>query len=102
MESYSRTIIISGAEARTIKGYLDGAAGVQGSDNVISKTAVFPNGVEMDIKCCGSDTEASWAEAVLFDHGCEVYCTEPAEEFIGLWSIDYKGTKYEATVAVEG
>lgn len=66
MKPNSQTIIISHAEAQTIQSYLDGTAGVQGSDRVISKTAVFPNGMEMDVKCCGSDTEASWAEAVLF------------------------------------
>jgi len=101
MKPNSQTIIISHAEAQTIQSYLDGTAGLQGSDRVISKTAVFPNGMEMDVKCCGSDTEASWAEAVLFDHGCEVYCTEPTKEFLGLWSIEYKGAKYEVTIAVE-
>ena len=37
-------------------------------DEVISETAVFPDGMEMDVKCCGEEDSPGWTKAVLFRH----------------------------------
>ena len=34
----------------------------QGEDNTITYTAHFPDGKEMDVKCCGCRDESSWTE----------------------------------------
>lgn len=72
-------------------------------DATISVTANFGNGIEMDIKCCGvkfyeEESNLAWTEAVLFDHGSEVACTEPEDEFLGEWTLEYDGETYTAFV----
>lgn len=68
-------------------------------DSTIIYTALFPNGVQADVKCCGCHSEASWAEMVLFNkEGYELCCTEPAEEFGGEWSLDYGNITYVVIV----
>ena len=52
-------------------------------------TAQFDDGREVDVKLCISDEEnTNWCEAVLFDHGCEIACSEVEEEFFGEWSFE--------------
>lgn len=63
-----------------------------GEDETISYTASFNNGFEMDIKCCGVQyqegaSNLAWTEAVLFQNGVEICCTEPSDEFIGDWNL---------------
>ncbi len=71
-----------------------------GEDVAITKTAKFHNGIEMDIKCCGvqyeaeSESNTAWTEAVLFKHGCELCCSEPGDEFMGKWILEYEGDEY--------
>lgn len=78
------------------------ASEYQGEDNTISFTARFPNGYEMDVKCCGCDDAASWAEAVLFnEQGCELCFSEPDEQFVGDWEITYDGDTFKATIKAE-
>ena len=68
-------------------------------DSTIIYTALFPNGVQADIKCCGCRDETSWTEMVLFDQeGCELCCTEPGEAFVGEWSLDYDTITYVVVV----
>jgi len=75
----------------------------QGEDNTITYTAKFPDGKEMDIKCCGCRDEASWTEAVLFDErGNELTCTDVEEEFAGLWQLTCQGVTYIAVVTTDG
>lgn len=63
-------------------------------------TAKFPDGYEMDIKCCGCQDDSSWTEAVLFDaQGHELCCTDVEDEFVGEWELEYCGTRYIAIVA---
>lgn len=74
-----------------------------GEDEAITRTAAFGDGIEMDIKCCGvqyreGESNLAWTEAVLFDHGHEAGCTEPSDEFLGEWRIEYRGTEYVAEV----
>lgn len=74
----------------------------QGGRNTISVTVVFPDGKQMDVKCCGCDDEASWTEAVLFDkEGHELSCTECSEDFLGVWELKYGDITYKAVVSPE-
>lgn len=98
---HEQTIYVSAKEADIINRYLTDASSPQGEDNTISKTAVFPDGMEVDVKCCGCDDDVSWTEAVLFDHGSEVCCTEPCSSFLGKWEIEHDGIRYVVFVAEE-
>ena len=76
-----------------------------GEDLAISKTAVFDNGFEMDIKCCGvqyneEEPNLAWTEAVLFRNGSEVCCSEPADEFLGEWECTNDTDTYIVNVVV--
>lgn len=75
----------------------------QGEDNtIILATAHFPNGYEMDIKCCGCDEESSWAEAVLFnEHGMELCCSECEQYVLGRWELEYDDVHYQVTIEEE-
>ena len=76
-------------------------------DETITQTVSFPNGVEMDIKCCGiqfkeNDTNVAWTEAVLFQNGCQVNYSEVSDEYIGRWELeDNEGKLYIVDVDVE-
>lgn len=100
MKTYSETINITPSEAEKVKAYLAGTK-TQGHNDVFSKTVIFPDGMELDVKCCSSSEGAAWTEAVLFDHGCEVCCSEPADIYLKDWALEYKGTQYNVCVAVK-
>lgn len=78
-----------------------------GEDCTIVKTAVFDDGYEVDIKCCGvqcdDDNEdyTAWAEAVLFHNGSEVVYTSPSERFDGEWVLFTDENEYVVNVVVE-
>ena len=68
----------------------------------LSYTVQFPDGKQMDIKCCGCQDEPSWTEAVLFDaDGSQLCCTEPGDSFDGPWELQYEGIRYTATIKTE-
>ena len=74
-----------------IKKYLRGAE-VQGDGSLLSKTAKFSDGFEMDIRCCGGKDD-SWTEAILYDNtGKEVVATEPCDGFTGCWELKDEDT----------
>ena len=84
-----------------ISGYLHAASedAYQSEDHTISYTVQFPDGKQMDIKCCGCQDEPSWTEAVLFDEdGSQLCCTEPGDSFDGLWELQYEGIRYTVTI----
>lgn len=66
-----------------------------GEDDAYVETAVFDNGFEMDIKVCGAQYEgaggsnSAWSEAVLFQDGCEVCCTDPDDSLYGEWELEH-------------
>ena len=70
-------------------------------DEVISETAVFPDGMEMDVKCCGEEDSPGWTKAVLFRHGCECGCTDCGERFEGVWKIRDDDIMYVTIVVPE-
>lgn len=74
----------------------------QPRDRTISVTAHFPDGVEMDVKCCPADSGASWSEAVLFNqNGGELCCTEPDSTFTGNWELEHDGNVYKTVIEAE-
>ena len=63
----------------------------------------YGTNIEMDIKLCGvqfwEGTENTpWTEAVLFEDGCEVACTDVSYEYFGKWEIEYNGKIYVCNV----
>lgn len=59
-----------------------------GETETFSKTAIFDDGVEMDIKMCGvkyreGESNLPGVEAVLFMNGSELCCSEPADDMFG-------------------
>lgn len=75
----------------------------QGEDNTITKSVIFPDGMQMDVKCCGSKDEPSWTEGVLFDRrGNEVAHTDVFDEFEGKWELVHDGILYTMIIKMEG
>lgn len=94
---------ISKKEAEIVNGYLQAKTveQFQSEDHPISHTVIFPDGKQMDVKCCGAQEECSWTEAVLFDeNGCELCCSEVSDRYDGTWELEYKGRRYVAIVCV--
>lgn len=86
-----KTIYISEKCAKTIEKYLRGEE-LQGMGVSLSETATFPDGFDMDIRCCGTKDD-SFTEAILYDRkGREVALTEPCDAFTGCWELDDDST----------
>ena len=69
----------------------------------ISDDVTFDDGMLMSIKCCGSQDEPAWTEAVLFVKGegqsyTEVACSDASDEYLGEWSLEYEGKPYTVEV----
>ena len=95
--TFQKVLYVPDSVLQTIRGYLQAQtkAEYQGEDNTIIYTAKFPDGKEMDIKCCGCREDPSWTEAVLFDeNGYQLCFTGVEEEFEGPRELEYKGTHY--------
>ena len=98
---YSQQVKVPKELTRQILSYLNPKRAFERHEATLSITAIFTNGCEMDVKCCpGDETPGSaWTEAVLFNkHGVELGCTEPCDEFFGLWEVEQEGTLYEVEV----
>lgn len=93
----TREIVLTEEEKKFIHKCLESKT-MLGEDDTFSKTANFGNGIEMDIKLCGSRLEEPWTEAVLFRNGCELCCSEVFDEFEGEWKLEFDGTEYSVTV----
>lgn len=102
---YKARLLIPQSELEVINKYLNAETEeeFQGEDSTIINSAFFPNGMVMDIKCCGCQDESSWTEAVLFmptKNGglCEVGCTDVEETYLGDWELDFNGDTYVVVV----
>ena len=83
-----------------------------GEDSTITETAVFDDGFEMSIKCCGVKWEecgdnTAWTEAVLFEDAMggwvvPVSYSEPSDHFLGEWKLSYGEDTYIVNVVLEG
>ena len=102
---YCEGFMISRAESDVIDGYLYARSEeqYQGADNTITKSVIFPDGMQMDVKCCGSQDAPSWTEAVLFDRrGNEVAHTDVFDEFEGKWELVHESILYTMIIKMEG
>lgn len=105
---YQSFIYISTEDAAKIKKYLTeeptSKENCFGEDCTYTKTAVFPNGVEMDIKLCGvqfqeNKSNLPWTEAVLFDKsGREITHSDICDEFTGTWTLETNKNTYTVDV----
>lgn len=70
-------------------------------------TVVFDNGIEVDVKCCsvqyGEDGKpnVAWCEAVVFENGCKIGCSEIEDDFFDEWLFEYDGNEYVVMVEVD-
>ena len=86
-----KTIYISEKYAETIEKYLRGEE-LQGMGASLSETATFPDGFDMDIRCCGAEDD-SFTEAILYDSkGRAVKLTDPCDAFTGCWELEDDNT----------
>ena len=76
-----------------------------GEDETFSRTAVFPDGKQVDVKMCGvrfdpcASSNLPWTEAVLFDsNGAEIRRSDPRDAFEGDWELEADGNVYCALV----
>lgn len=108
---HERTITVPREEAAVIRRYLrrepQSEAECMGEDTIITHTAVFDDGFEVDVKCCGVQYQEGvsnrpWTEAVLFHHGYEITFTEPEEDYFGTWTLWHGNDAYVVTVAEDG
>lgn len=52
--------------------------------------------LEMDAKICtGDDGDAIWSETVLFDHGCEIGCSDVGDSMEDELWVEHDGTLYK-------
>ena len=105
MHLYERTITIDDREAECLNYWLTDNSDTSerlNEDDTIVKTAKFEDGMEMDIKCCGTQDDVAWTEAVLFyDNGQEACHTEVSDEYLGDWEIEWGGNVYRVHVVKE-
>lgn len=100
---YRAILYVSAAALEQINKFLSAETEdeYQGEDNTIIYTVRFPDGKEMDVKCCGCQDESSWTEAVLFDdHGYQIAYTDVGEDFDGPWELEADGIRYIVDVRV--
>ncbi len=97
----NKIIYISKEMDTKINGYLHARKHKEfQGDNTIVYTMVFSNNIEMDIKCCGCKDESSWTEAVLFNNGHELCCSEVYDTFIREWRLDYNDNIYIVNIEI--
>ena len=102
--TYDQTIHVDAQDASYLEHWTKSNDGDKRltEDETFSRTAIFHDEIEIDVKCCGNDEGTAWTEAVLFHHGSECACTEPCEDFFGDWSFDYEGDTFIVHVINDG
>ena len=101
---FEKKLYISHAELEQINRYLQieptCADECLGEDITITHTAIFEDGIEIDIKCCGvqydedAESNTAWIEAVLFKNGHQICYTEPSDEYLVEWTFETDGNEY--------
>lgn len=102
-EGYTVNLTITEVQHSFIRRWINNTDHL-GEDNTFSITAVFPDGRQMDIKCCGTkdENEGAWTEAVLFEpSGGEICCTDVEDRFLGEWELEVDGIIYKANVEIK-
>ena len=70
-------------------------------DETVVHTAVFPNGIEADIKLVICEEEYPYTEGVLFHNGFELTHTDCEDTYDGEWWFEHNGIEYVVNVVVE-
>ena len=71
-------------------------------DKTITRTAKFPNGIEVDIKLVICDGDATpYTEGVMFRNGMEVACIDGENGYDGEWWFKHNSVQYLVNVVVE-
>lgn len=99
--AFAHVLKLSSEELDTIYGFINASTKgeYQGEDRTIIHTVRFPDGKEMDIKCCGCKDESSWTEAVLLNTWADqLACSGVCDNFLGLWELKYDGITYSVNV----
>lgn len=111
MHEKTAAIVISEKEAEKIDELLSVEPSSReeslGEDGTMTWTVNFGDQIQADVKICGvkyqeGEANLPWTEAVLFDHGNEVCCSEPCDAFFGIWDLEYNDTVYRVKVGREG
>lgn len=102
-DGYEKTLMLDEYDVKRISDWLDNSDHL-GEDDTFARTVQFPDGRQMDIKCCGvqDEDEGAWTEAVLFEPGGqEICCTDAEDTFLGTWEIKTGGMTYRVKVLSE-
>ncbi len=99
---FVKKILVPAAEVAAIEKYLSNEVHL-GEDEAVIHTAKFTDGVEVDVKCCGTQDgdESAWTEAVLFVDGVQFAMTEVEDEYFGEWRLNCGGNDYVVIVERE-
>lgn len=104
--NYNATIELFPATAERIQRALDNTERLDPGASMI-RSATFDNGMVMDVKCVGaeSEEEGAWTEAVLMkpdEKGnlSEVAGGQVSDDYLGEWKLEYKGDTYTVDVKV--
>lgn len=104
--NYNATIELFPATAERVQRALDNTERLDPGASII-RSATFENGMVMDVKCVGaeSEDEGAWTEAVLMkpdEKGnlSEVAGSQVSDDYLGEWKLEYKGDTYAVEVKV--
>lgn len=102
MTEYHKTVFIPQALADLITKYLttENTLSLHDEGDIVC-SATFPDRAKMDIEFYGCGKELAHARATLHcgpGRGC---WTKPDYRFLGDWRLEYEGTAYTVTIAVE-
>lgn len=107
MKRIRKELIVSSRDKEKINRYLQQEPFCEeeclGENETIAYTVDFGDGIEMDIKLCGvryqqEQSNKAWAEAVLYEKGCEVAHTDPDDAFFQEWICEHEGFEYAVVV----
>lgn len=101
---YEQTITLGPGKLKVLNYWLTDNSGSSerlNEDDVYSLIASFPDAIDMDIKCCGTQEGVAWTEAVLFKDGSEISHTDVSDEFLGDWELEYNDNVYRVHVVEE-
>lgn len=96
---YEQVVLLDSDRADQIEKWLSNTEH-QSENETFTVTVQFPDGRQMDVQCCGvqDEDECSWTQAVLFAGGQEIGCTQPGEDFLGIWEIETPAARYRTYV----
>ena len=104
--NHEATIELFPVNAERIQRALDNTERLDPGASIIY-SATFDNGMVMDVKCVGaeSEDEGAWTEAILMkpdDKGnlSEVTGSQVSDDYLGEWNLEYKGDTYTVEVKV--